>query len=147
MAVWRSATSKGLSAQNIATAQASMAQEAQALLSQINNLRAHNGTTAADWLILPLPPTELLPYAVSTSKGIEGHLALYTSLTSTYNTVLSAGIAAMVATPTSTVLTYDIPTLYRSIVANPSLVGLTDVTSPCVVGSGACSAPWDHMWW
>ncbi|KAL8278783.1 hypothetical protein RQP46_008852 [Phenoliferia psychrophenolica] len=147
MAVWRSATSKGLSAQNIASALASMTQEAQALLSQINNLRAHNGTTAADWLILPLPPTELLPYAVSTSKGIEGYLALYTSLTSTYNTVLSAGIAAMVATPTSTVLTYDIPTLYRSIVTNPSPVGLTDVTSPCVVGNGACSTPWDHMWW
>ena len=124
MAVFKTTTtsSPSLSASALQKAQESMIQEAQALVDQINGLRAHIGIVPADFLVLPLPPTELLPFAISSSKGNAAWLVLYKSLTVTYNSVLMAGVAAMAPTPTSTVLTYDIPTLYESIMATPSIV-------------------------
>lgn len=122
MAVWRSTTrsSASLSSQALSSAQDQIKQEASALLSQINALRAN--VTQADFLILPLPPTEILPYAVSSSNGNAAWLNLYSSLTDTFNAALLAGVAAMKNSSSSTVLTYDMVSLYDNLIANPSLV-------------------------
>ncbi|KAK4703666.1 hypothetical protein P7C70_g2550, partial [Phenoliferia sp. Uapishka_3] len=150
MVTWTSAVTSRtsttpISVSAITNAQAQVTRTAQALISQINSLRSKN--FAADYLILPLPPTELLPYAVSASQGIPAWLDLFKTLTKTYNSVLLAGVAAMANTSTSSVLTYDIPTLYTNLVANPSADGLSNVVGACVVGMTACSTPSSHLWW
>ncbi|KAL8276407.1 hypothetical protein RQP46_011205 [Phenoliferia psychrophenolica] len=125
-----------------------LADHAQALVSQLNNLRARTAhATQTDYLILPLLPAEMLPSAVAQCGGNANWLNLYASLTVTYNAVLMAGVAAMTSTPASTVLTYDIPALYREIMATPSIAGVTDVVRPCLFGSQVCNAPANHLWW
>ncbi|KAM0751519.1 hypothetical protein T439DRAFT_324701 [Meredithblackwellia eburnea MCA 4105] len=132
------------------TALAHMNATATALFNQLNSLRADSKSTG-DFLILPIPPTEILPYAVQMSNGDQSHLNLFKNLTIGYNAALAAGVAKMQATSVggTTVLTYDIPTLYRNVIKTPSLItGVSDVTDPCVSGTNSvCSAPASYLWW
>lgn len=154
---------------SLSKAQSVMTATTVALFSQISTLRAFlaaNGT-AADFLVLPLPPTQLIPIAKYLAKNNTGFMNLFEQLTTTYNAGIASGLAGLANSSTSSVLSYDIPSLYTSMVANPAQVraptrrllspsvvdipclqaGVSDSTTACLIGQKECVTPSTHMFW
>ena len=63
-----------------------------------------------------------------------------TALTNGFNSALQASLP-------SGVIYYDSGALLRSIVANPSAYGFTNVTDPCFDGTTVCSNPSQYAFW
>lgn len=72
--------------------------------------------------------------------------ALKTTRSQAYNAGLAAMVAALESTFSIDLLTLDVFGLSGTILDNPAVYGLTDVTSRCV-GNPACSDPADHFYW
>lgn len=147
ISAWTDASSLSKSA--TASALSTITNTANDLVSQLVALRATLAANSSrtDFLVLPLPPTELLPYATYTSNGNAASMAFVKQLTIAYNSALIAGLAGLTNTDGSAVLTLDMTSLYHGVVSNPALIGATDFTTACVLGNVACSNPGSHLWW
>lgn len=124
----------------IESATSILSSTATALLAQISFLQKSlltllpaSQSQAFDILLLPLPPTEILPWAQFTAASNNpGGLKLLKSITETYNTVLANGLAGL-NTGTYTkgqgsVVNFDVVTLYNNWIATPSTVSFILLT-------------------
>jgi cholinesterase len=110
------------------TAQAMIARSIGDLLTIVGALQSLGAT---DILVPGMPDIGLTPFLMSQGATAAAQASAYTDA---FNAALAASL------PTG-VNYFDSASLLRSIVANPSAYGLTNVTSPCFNGITVCSDP------
>jgi phospholipase/lecithinase/hemolysin len=86
-------------------------------------------------LVPGMPDLGLTPFFRSLGPEAAAGASLYTDL---FNSALAASLPAGVSY-------FDSAALMRSIVANPSAYGLTNVTDPCFDGTIVCSDPQHYL--
>jgi phospholipase/lecithinase/hemolysin len=101
------------------------------------------GTGAKFFLVPNLPNGGLFPIAAQ--LGADPVQA--NQLTLFFNAQLSADLAPLAGALGITIFRLDTYSLFQSIVANGPAIGITDVTTPCKVGSTVCSNPDQHLFW
>ena len=93
------------------------------------------GDGAKNILVPGMPDLGLTPYFLSLGSGAS---AQATALTNAFNATLASELP-------SGVKYYDTAGLLRSIVADPSAYGFTDVRDPCFNGSTVCADPSKYL--
>jgi outer membrane lipase/esterase len=101
------------------------------------------GAGAQYFLVPNLPNGGLFPIAAQ----LGADPAQANQLTLFFNAQLSADLAPLASALGITIFRLDSYSLFQSIVANPGSFGLTDVTTPCKVGSTVCANPDQHLFW
>ena len=82
-----------------------------------------------------MPDLGLTPYFLSLGSGVSAEA---TALTDAFNATLASELPPGVKY-------YDTAGLLRSVVADPSAYGFTDVTDPCFNGSTVCADPSKYL--
>lgn len=152
IAAWQAATSGGqrsVDPTRLSWYTQNMVLNGASLFNQIEAVEANLTAMSIphDWIVLPLPPTEILPYATFSSKGNSAYMQLYTTLTNAYNADLATRIAGWSHNATSKMLTMDVPSLYRTLMQTPSIANASNTQNPCVAGTSVCADPSQHVWW
>lgn len=94
----------------------------------------------AEYILVPGPiDAGLLPYFREQGPAVA---AQATAFSDGFNKLLRSRVQSM-----DHVLYFDVTSLFRSIVNNPSAYGLTDVTDRCWNGTVVCTSPSTHLFW
>ena len=102
-----------------------------------------NQVGAKKILVANLPDLGQLP---STRNGSQA--GTLSALTQAHNQGLRRSLKVLIQQyPDLQIATLDANTLYQEAITNPAKFGFTDVTSPCLVGTRACSAPEQYLFW
>lgn len=109
------------SSASIATAVTLMQTNVAHLFDQITSLRTQlsSSPNSADFLILPAPPLQLLPFANAATTIAQGVMK---TLTNAYNDALKSRLSNLPTVSNSVIFSYDMTTFYTNIINNPSLV-------------------------
>lgn len=75
------------------------------------------------------------------TRGVSGLVVASTAVTNQYNTLLQTALTPFRNDPNLNLLEIDTLAYYNSILANPSSLGLTNTTDPCVEPTSVCTNP------
>ena len=97
-----------------------------------------------NFVVFGLPDLGKLP-------GVVGDPALsaqVSQISATYNTYLAGSLAPLAgALPGATIDYFDVNALFATVLGDPGAFGITDTTTPCVVGGTVCSDPDSHLFY
>lgn len=117
----------------LSTTATSVLAQVSSLQVQLSNLLPVSSQQSFDILLLPLPPTEILPWAHYTAAaGNSGGLNLIKSMTEIYNNGLMNGMNNLnggnYTRGRGSVVSYDIVALYQGWMSNPNSVSIATYT-------------------
>lgn len=125
--------------------------ELYSVCSTLSNSAAFKGPKP-DFLILPLPPAELLLINQEAAHGNNASLTLVKTLNDEFNAQLLSQMVDFQATLAEgqKLLTYDVATWWQGLYDDPAKNGLTTSTAPCLdewSGNAACANPSSYLFW
>ncbi|KAM0747336.1 hypothetical protein T439DRAFT_305693 [Meredithblackwellia eburnea MCA 4105] len=153
-AIWLDAISAGLSSSAIATAKGKVTANTNAIASQLRGLEANAGVkgslTRADYLIVGIPPLELLPTFVYQAGGSQAALDLLKTLEVQFNSEVSSFAATFNNEVGGRAIWFDLSALWQSFLNSPSTYGIDSsvINTPCYnSGTGnVCGNPASYVY-
>jgi len=155
--IWLDATYSQLSASAKATASAAITTNIQSLAATIRSINTNAAVASkihgADFMIVGIPPLEVVPTFSNQVGGNATQLAFLKTLTAQFNAELKTFTAALKgeAKNGGKVTYYDLASLWRSFLSSPKTYGITQspVNTPCYnsVTGGLCTDPTKFLYY
>jgi len=105
------------------------------LSQQVGRLAAAGGRNFA---LINLPNLGVIPLTSGFSASQRNDIA---NLVGVYNTNLANAAASLRAQTGANIIVVDVASLFADVLARPAVYGLTNLTTPCVNGTGAGGSP------